>query len=392
MIFINLLRYLFGYIRFRIISDYPERAINNIKNKSINIWNIRKKNDTIEANINLSDYKKLNEIINNKTGKIEIVKKRGAIFKVNKHKKRSGMIVGFLMFIVALSIMPNYIWNVNISGNKLLDEEYILSTLNELGVYEGTPRAKIDSKKLVSELRLKISDISWAAINVEGAVANVEITERVIANVEPTDPSNLIASQDGCVVAIRILGGKTCVKLGDTVRKGDLLVTGITNYKNGKQDLVRSHGEIICRTKDKITVNIPYKQKSLFVTENTKNKTVLHTPFFDIPLFLEPINFNYQKNKTIYKLQLNNNYIPLYFVSAKFYQIEENTLEIDQDTARALAENELKNKEKEILDCGKIIAKDMKVIKNRNSLQLIAEYICEKNIAFEEKIVFGTVN
>lgn len=392
MIFINLIRYLLGYVRFKIISDYPEKALNIIKNAGINIWNIRKKNKIIEANVNFRDYKKLKTIIGDKFAKVETQQKRGYVFKINTYKNRTGMIVGFVMFFTLLSIMPNYIWNVNVSGNNKLEEETILSALTELGVYEGTKISKIDSKKLVSQLRLKLSDISWAAINIEGAVANVEITERVIANVESTEPSNLISLQDGCVVGIKVLGGNTCVKLGDTVRKGDLLVSGITQYKNGKQDFVRSHGEIICRTRENIIVNIPLKQKNVLMTEKIKKKSVLHTPFFDIPLFLDAVKFDFQKTKNYNIIELNNNYIPIYLISAKFYETKESIIEIDEKTALALAENELKIKEKEMLSGGKIIAKESKITKNKNNLQLKAEYLCEKNIAFEEKIILGTVN
>ena len=392
MIFIKLLRYLFGYIRIKIISDYPEKALNNIKNAEINVWNIRKKQDAIFANVTYKDFKRLKTVIDERIAKLEIAQKRGVFFNVNKYKKRSGMIVGFVLFFIVLSVVPNYIWNVNLYGNKEINSREILSALRELGVYEGVKISKIDSKKLVSELKLKISDISWAAINIEGAVANVEITERVVAEVETTEPSNLIASQDGCVVSIKALGGKTKVKLGDTVRKGDLLVSGIIEYKNGKQDFVRSYGEITCRTKDELIVNIPLKQKNILLTEKTKKKTVLHTPFFDLPLFLNPIKFEYQKSITRRKIELFNNYIPIYLITANFYETRENIVEIGEDVALILAEKELNVKEKEMLSGGKIIAKESKIIKNKNSLQLKAEYLCEKNIAFEEKIVLGTVN
>ena len=47
MIFLSLFRVIFGYIRFKIMSDYPEKTINAIKNAGLTIWNIKKMNDDI---------------------------------------------------------------------------------------------------------------------------------------------------------------------------------------------------------------------------------------------------------------------------------------------------------------------------------------------------------
>lgn len=392
MIFIIFFRYIIGYVRFKIISEFPEMALNNIKNANINVWNIKKYNNEIYANVKLSDYKCLRHKINRKYARLKIVSKRGVFFRFYKYKRRKGFLLGFVIFVVMLTILPNYIWNVNLSGNEKIPNDEILEVLNELGVYEGANAKKIDSKKLVSELKLKISDISWAAINIEGAVANVEINERVIANVESTDPSNLLASKDGIVVGIKVLSGKLNVKLGDTVRKGDLLVSGISEYKNGKQDFTRSQGEILCRTNEKLVVTIPFEQKSVMMTENVESKIVLRTPFIDIPLFIKAIDYNYLKSTYTYKIKANNNYVPFYLTIAKFYETKENIIIIDENIAISLAENEMKEKEQEMLGDGKIIAKESKIVRNSNSIQLITEYICEKNIAFEEKIKFGTVN
>ena len=392
MIFLIIFRYIFGYVRFKISSDYPEKAINIIKNAGITIWNIRKNGNDISANVWYRDYKKILNLCFTKNSVITIVAKRGIIFSLQKYKMRYGFLLGAVLFMISLFILPEYVWNINIYGNKDIKTNQILSALNELGVYEGAKINKIDARTIPSELKLKISDIAWVAVNIEGAVANVEITERVIADVEDTEPSNLIASQDGCVVSIKSLSGTSKVKVGQTVRKGDLLVSGVLEFKNGKNEFTRSHGEIICRTREKITVKIPYEQKSIIRTDKVKSRAVLSTPFFDLPLFLEPIKYSYQKYINTNLIEYNNNYVPIRIITAKFYETKENIIMIDEDTALILAENELKQREDTLLSNAKIVAREVKIIKNNDAVSLKAEYICEKNIAFEEKIIFGTVN
>ena len=322
----------------------------------------------------------------------KISKKKGLYFNLRRYKMRLGFFTGLLLFIIAISILPNYIWNINISGNTSIEEDIIINELSKLGVCEGTVKSSIDTKTLPVKLKLQIKDIAWAAINIEGAVANVQLTERVKADIESTEPSNLFASQDGYIVALRVLGGKLNVKLGDTVRKGDILVSGELEYKNGKNELTRSYGEVICRTKDYISVDVDFEQKYIYKTEKVESRKVLSTPFFNLPLFLLPIEYDYQKSVRCSRVEYNNNYLPIKFITANFHEIKESSITIDYETALSMAENELENKEKDQFSNAKIIAKEVKTIKLNKGIRLKAEYICEKNIAIEEKIILGTTN
>ena len=157
MIFLIIFRYIFGYVRFKISSDYPEKAINIIKNAGITIWNIRKNGNDISANVWYRDYKKILNLCFTKNSVITIVAKRGIIFSLQKYKMRYGFLLGAVLFMISLFILPEYVWNINIYGNKDIKTNQILSALNELGVYEGAKINNNAPETIISPISIGIN-------------------------------------------------------------------------------------------------------------------------------------------------------------------------------------------------------------------------------------------
>ena len=89
---------------------------------------------------------------------------------------------------------------------------------------------------------------------------------------------------------------------------------------------------------------------------------------------------------------VNGNYIPLEIVTATFYEVTERAVVIDENTALSLAKECLKDREEELLSNAVILSKETKIERDIDKIVITAAYVCEKNVAFEEKILFGTTN
>ncbi len=392
MILLKIFRYILGFLRIKIIGEFPEQLLNALANKNIPTWNVMRKDDYIEVDIRIKDYIKIRKIRKNTGCRSLIIKKYGLLFKTRKYRKRWGFIIGLSLFIVGIFSMTQFIWNINIIGNSGIEKNDIITALTELGLKEGCRISSVDSKSLVPKLKLKISDIAWASVNIEGTVANVEITERKYADVESTEPSNLIADDDGIIVAVKVLDGVLKVKPGDAVRKGSLLVSGVREYKYGTFDFVRSHGEIIARTRDKISFSIPYEQIYTVKTGKEIQKSIISFTDLKIPMFLTYPDFLYECKISIKRIEAMGNYIPIYLTTYKFFETEERTTIIDREAAEHMAVERLTLEEKEKFNNCKVIASDVKITEYQNGIYLEVEYVIEKNIAFEEKIIISTVN
>ena len=390
MIFVKLFRYLLGFVRIKIIGEFPERLLNGLSANGISVWNISKKNDCIELNVFARKYSKIKRI--RKSERTRIIKKHGLLFVLSKYRMRYGMVVGAIVFFVLLAVMSNFIWNVKIVGNVKISNEELMQAIKKIGLSEGIPVSSLDTRTMPSMLKLEVEDIAWAAVNIDGSVATVEITERVKADVESTEPSNLISNQDGMVVAVKVISGSLKVKVGDTVRKGDLLASGVVEYKYGKFDFVRAAGEVICRTRDKIEIEIPYEQIYTVRTGKVETRRFLVTPFTNTPLFWSGVDYDCETRTKYGRIEANGNYIPIEIITVYYYELAEQRREVDDETALGLAEAELQKKEEDMLKYAKILSKETKITRTDTGIKLTAQYVCEKNIAFEEKMLFGTVN
>ncbi len=392
MLVIKLLRYLLGFVRIRITGDCPERLLTLMNGNEISAWSISSVTSGVEVSLYARDYRRLRQMRRRLGLRLTITARGGLPFMLDGFKYRFGIPTGLLIFIIGCIVFPKYAWNVRVTGNSEISSRALYTALRELGVREGAKISSLDTARLPSQLMLRVDGIAWCAVNIEGTRVTVEITESVRAELEGKEPSNLIAERDGTVVRVSVTGGALKTRVGATVQRGELLVSGIVDYKNGGSGLVRSAGSIFARTREKITVR---SDRSLTYTRRTGKsllRRVLKTPFVDIPLFLGDPDFEYERQSVEKRLETAQGYLPISLITACFYETETRTVLLSDEQAERAALEKLEKREREVFAEGKIIERALSFVRDSDGVTLTADYICEINIAREEKLLIGTVN
>ena len=176
-------------------------------------------------------------------------KQLGFLALAERYRKRIGLVIGFFLALSLILISSLFVWDINVEGAERIPEQTILDALEARGLYLGAFIPSVDTEDSEEFLILDIDGLSFVSIHLKGTVAQVEVRERE-KNTEIVDtqsPSNLIASVDGQIEALRVTGGLITVKLGETVKKGDLLVSGIIDSAALGYRLVRARGEVLAR-------------------------------------------------------------------------------------------------------------------------------------------------
>ncbi len=390
----KLYRFLRGYVRFRVIGEYPERLLNLFSVNSITAWNIIRVDNTVEANVLINDYKAIHEIRRQTNCRTRVYERYGAPFFIAKYNKRLGAVAGALLFVVLLFTLGSRIWNIQIKGNETIKDTTILKACRELGIYEGASRKSIDPKAARLQLAINLPDIAWASVNIEGSVLTVEISETKKVEAEDEQPCNLKAERDGVIKAIEITDGKVMVGLGDGVVAGDMLVSGIVEYTDGSGTFVPSKGRIMAETKRKAEYFASYAQTKEIIDKKPIIKRVLHIFSLKIPLYIGSVQGDYKKVVKEKKIENDDCYAPAYITEGKFYKIKKISYVLNEESALSFAREQLKKQEKtdfidkdiEILDYSeeKIVRSDGVLVRR--------EYRCIEDIAKKEKILFGTTN
>lgn len=172
------LNYILGYLNIEIEGYFVEKFINTCIAKNIFLWNIKRTKSTlVYCNIGIKDFKKIRNIAKKSKCKVNIKTKKGLPFIFNKYKKRKIFLIFLFVIIVVISLLSNFIWNIDIIGNVNVAKEEIIKNLEEGGLKAGKLKKNINTKEIISKMRLERNDLAWIGIELKGTNAIVKIVE-----------------------------------------------------------------------------------------------------------------------------------------------------------------------------------------------------------------------
>ena len=181
-------------------------------------------------------------------------------------RRRAGLVVGALAALVVLILGESVIWDVRVTGcGRVLTATETKEIFAELGVRPGVFRRSVNADRTAAAAVTVSDKLAWAAVNIRGTTAVIEVREQIDPPQETKDPFagydgvNLIAGKSGLVVDMEIISGKPVITRGRSVKKGDLLVSGIIDSTRIGFRLTHASGEVRAETVHEIEVEIPYK-------------------------------------------------------------------------------------------------------------------------------------
>ena len=378
---IAFIRYLLGYVVFSITGDFPERLLNQLAVAGVSVWKIKRLNNKIIACISVKDYLDLHRLKGKNRVRTKVLKRCGLPLFLKRYRLRVGFAIGISLYFISLFWLSSYIWNIEVVGAEKLSSDEVLSVCKTLGLYEGASRRSIDPEVLRTRLALKLDKIAWASVNIEGVKATVNISEAIETEKNTAEPCNLIAIRDGVITGIEVTTGSVSIALGQTVSAGDLLVSGITEYKNGTASLGTSSGKVFAQTNRTLTFLATYTQTEAYYTAPPSTRRVLSFFGIDIPLFLGSMKGNFETTSANHRFESNSMYLPITVTEKTYFPTDIRAFEIDALTAKELAIEKLNELEKSELKNAEILSKTVSFEVTEKGVLATAEYVCRENIA-----------
>ena len=371
---INAIKYLSGFVEFSVSGDFPERFLNQLAANRIPFWDIKRKDGRLILKVFAKDYKKLHKVKGKNRVTTKVVARCGLPFKARKYRLRLGFAVGLVLYFAFLFYMSSFVWNVNVVGNERIQTEKILSVCRELGLKEGARISSVDSAQLRTLLALELPDIAWASVNIEGSTATVNISESLSTEKSDKSPCNLVASNDGIIERLEVTEGTVVAKVGQTVKAGDLLVSGITEYKDSSMKFGRSSGKVYAKTERTITYMATFVQSEKVYLGEPKKRTVLSFFGINMPLYLGSLKGNFERTTELKRLEWYGAYLPITLTEARFLKVDTRAFLIDEAVARELAELKLNELEqRELIDC-EILSKSVEYTVLEKGVEVRATY------------------
>ena len=378
---ISFLRFLLGFVDFSARGLFPIRLLNQLSAKGVSVWNMRREGDVVFASMKAKDYKNMLSLRGKNRVFTKVLARHGLPFILKKYRLRVGFVLGVVLYFSMLFYLSNFVWNVEIVGTERLNPDEVLSVCENLGIKEGVKISSLDQHTLPSLIALELDFVAWCSVNIEGVKVTVNISESADTEFTDNTPCNLVAACDGVITKIEVLNGTIAVKLGQTVKKGDLLVSGFVEYKDGGSDIVAAKGQVVAKTERSLTVTAPFKVTETIEIGEPARKTVLSIFGLNIPLYLGQQKGTFSVEKNTLKYEKNGMYLPIFIKTATFTPIEKVTVTLSEEKARQNALLMLLELEGEELKNAEIVSKEVSVTVTNEGVTLNAKYICRENIA-----------
>ena len=373
------------------ISGYMcEKFLNKCALNGISLWNIKKKNSKIICCITARDFKYLPALMKKSGLRVHIIKKSGVPFVRKRYSKRYGIAAGAAVFFGILLFMSRFIWVIDVKGNHSVSAGEIISLCREMGITEGAYIKKIDPKNAKQQLLLKDGRLAWAAFNIEGCRLTVDVTEAKQKNSGGDTPADLKASWDGIITKINVKSGNCLVHIGDTVKKGDLLVSGVVESASGTV-FVHSSGVITAATERTVTVTVPKKRTYGVSTGKKVKKSVIDIFGVKIPLYLGRTEGDCDVHTSLKQASLFGKALPIRLYTAELSLIEKKEEQLTADDAKEELEKKLKSLD-EVENLSGFEVKNREYDENEGNFCLKAAIYGEENIAVENIMLFSTGN
>lgn len=285
MLFLNFVRFLFGYVSFTARGGFPERFLNLCRLNKIILWELKNSDGVIHACTDCASYKKIRSAARRSGMRVRIKRKHGLPFFMEKHKHRAGVIAGAFFCIAVILILSTRIWSIDVIGNVRVPSEKIIGVFEELGVRKGVSGSGIDIKSTEFAALQELKELSWLNINISGSKAVIEVREAVESPEidEDNTPADIVAARDGIITIIRPFNGTAEQEAGNAVVKGDLLISGIEENGDLTVSFCRAKGYVVAKTSRSLNYSQPEKLTALKPV-SLKKRYILNFLSFSIPL------------------------------------------------------------------------------------------------------------
>ena len=189
----------------------------------------RKQGKTVCFQTSPKDFKRLKAIARKTNVLLRITEKHGFPFLLILGRRRSLWVGGLAAFFLLICLSSFYVWDISFEGNHRFTDETLLHFMATVPVQCGMRKSRISCTELEKRIRNAFPGISWVSAELTGTRLTIHLREnnRILqARLEPESPCELTAGTDGTVTRIIVRNGKARVKVGDTVKAGDVLVSG----------------------------------------------------------------------------------------------------------------------------------------------------------------------
>ena len=257
---------------------------------------------------------------------------------------RRTLAAGLLLCAALLWAFAGRVWRVEVT--PLADplppeaEARLVRWLEDQGVKPLMRRSDVEPSLLSARILAEFEELAYAGVRLRGAHLSVEYSPEDAAPpvYRPEDAGGLYAARDAVVLSVEPLAGKACVKPGDAVRAGQLLVRGEERVGPEETRSVRALGRVTGRVWFEARREAPLTETARLRTGRVRTASALRLFSWRLPL-MEAADFACQDEATEY-LPVVGLYLPMAIERRTLREAAERLQPVDRGETKARLEAE----------------------------------------------------
>ena len=221
----------------------PEYCLNKLTEAGLRFWDVTPVDAlTVRITVPWHSLRRVRHIAGRAQAEIVSEQLHPGLWALPRVIRRPCLLLGWALALLAVLVLPRYVWTVSVSGNERVPSAEILRAAAELGVCFGARNDSISSQNVKNHLLNTVDGLQWATVNCSGGRCEILVRERK----KPPElldrnlVTDVVAARSGTIVEQRVLAGEALTQVGDTVEAGQTLVSGTTDWVI---DLQTAHAE-----------------------------------------------------------------------------------------------------------------------------------------------------
>lgn len=387
----------FGSVEFNGFGAFPEKFASELIACGVELRRVRFGDGTISGAVSPSDYWLTARTARRCGLRIRAGKRRGLYFTALRYSRRTGLYIGFLVFIMMMAFNGSRIQDIEIVSSGALSpaqRSQIMTILDECGLSEGMSTRRLEAQTTAAERRIMLelpeaawTDVTCVGFRLEAAVELGTPTPEVVAS---DKPCNLVASRAAAVVGHTVRDGVLVTETGSGVPAGGLLVSGTVTDSAGNVALKHASAEIIGEYTESREFFVPYRETVRLPEGERTEYSWLVSGDDEYPLFIgEAFVPDAVYSEETQPLRLFGKEIPLKIKRGSFTRYVTRELVRSADDCLAELARQQEAFEANFYAGQEICACEKTAVPEETGIRLSAVYTLRGNIAQEQEILMG---
>lgn len=335
---ISLWMWWYGYVTVRLRGPGLERLLNKMAELDIVLHKVERPTvDVMLARLKVKDFRRLRPLLWDSQISVSILDKHGAPFFFGKFRHRTFLAIGLLVSLALMAYLSNFIWFIEVSGGESIPTEALKEVVADLGLRSGVARSVVQPRLIEGVLLKQFPNLAWAQVKMKGTRLEIVLTERDQPQGEYTGPGNLYAAHDGVVTEVFVLRGTPKVRASDTVREGDLLISGEYYDAHGRKQSGAAQGVVKARVWYEGVGEAALTRWEPIYTGNSHRQYLVTIGSIKIPLGRSAPKETHVPSEREWQLSLGRAMVPLRLTEINYREVEYQKVSVSRQEAERIA-------------------------------------------------------